>query len=143
MVTILEVLALAIVGPMVGSEFAVAAFLHPVVGRLPDPAFGAGRSDVARLLGKVMPFWYIVSLILLAATAVVARSWLVGAAVGLMIAVIVLTVAVMVPINNRIAAWPVDDEVSRPLAVRWDRLHRVRVSALAVLWVLLVAACFG
>ena len=47
-----------------------------------------------------------------------------------------LTVTVLVPINNRIAAWT--DAADRDLARRWDRLHWVRVVILVVLYVLLV-----
>jgi uncharacterized iron-regulated membrane protein len=140
---IIEVLAVLVVGPMVGSEFAVAAFVNPIVGRLPDDAFRTARSDSSRLLGKVMPFWYIASLGLLAAAAVVAHSRLIGIAAGLMAVVVVLTVALMVPINNRIAAWSTNGAPSRELAARWDRLHALRVTLLAALFVLLAAACFG
>ena len=142
MATILEVLAMVIVGPLVGSELAIAAFVHPLAGRLGDDAFRTVRVDGARLLGKVMPFWYFASFVPLVAAAVVAHSWLLGGAAALMVAVIVVTVAVMVPINNRIAAWPAHD-VDRELAARWDRLHWLRVAALAALWALVAAARFG
>jgi hypothetical protein len=46
----------------------------------------------------------------------------------------------LVPINNRIAAWPAAGELSRGLANRWDRLHWVRVAILAVLFVVLAVA---
>jgi Domain of unknown function (DUF1772) len=46
----------------------------------------------------------------------------------------------LVPINNRIAAWPAAGELSRELANRWDRLHWVRVAILAVLFVVLAVA---
>lgn len=138
MTQIVEMVAVLVVGPMVGSEFAVAAFAHPIVGRLPDDAFRVARSDSSRVLGRVMPFWYLAALALLVATAVVTRTWLIGIAAGLMAAVILLTVAVMVPINNRIAAWSTNGELSRQLAARWDRLHWLRVLMLAALFVLLV-----
>lgn len=138
MIEIIEILALLVVGPLVGTEFAVAAFLNPIVERLPDDGFRAARSDGGRLLGRVMPFWYIGALALLVATAVIERSRLAGAAVVLMVAVVLLTVAVLVPINNRIAAWAATGELSRALAARWDRLHWLRVAALVVLFALLV-----
>jgi hypothetical protein len=134
-----EILAVLITGSIVGVEFAVAAFAHPIFAGLPDAAFRAARSDAGRLLGKVMPFWYLVSLALLVAVAVTVRSPLLGAVVVLMAAVVVLTVTVLVPINNRIAT----GEFSRDLAARWDRLHRLRVAMLAAIFVLLTAACFG
>ncbi|MGB3334826.1 MAG: DUF1772 domain-containing protein [Mycobacterium sp.] len=134
-----EILALVVVGTLVGSEFAVAAFLRPILGRLPDDAFWAARGDGAGLLGKVMPFWYLASFALLLGVAAVAGSqrWLIGACAILMVAVVLLSVVVLVPINNKIAAWRAPDEVSRVLAARWDRLHWLRVAMLAVIFVLL------
>lgn len=137
---ILETLALVAVGTLVGSEFAVAAFFRPILGRLPDEAFWAARGNGAGLLGKVMPFWYLTSFALLVGVAAVAGSqrWLIGVGAGLMVAVVLLSVLVLVPINNKIAAWRTADEVSRVLAARWDRLHWLRVAMLAVIFLLLV-----
>lgn len=136
---IVEILALVVVGTLAGSEFAVAAFFRPILGRLPDEAFWAARGDGAGLLGKVMPFWYLASFALLVGVAVVAGSqrWLIGVGAGLMVAVVLLSVLVLVPINNKIAAWRTADEGSRVLAARWDRLHWLRVAMLAVVFVLL------
>lgn len=137
MTAIVEILAVLVLGTLVGAEFAVAAFFHPVLRRLSDDAFRPARGDGARLLGRVMPLWYLASLALLvAAAAVVAgpQRWLIGIGVGLMAGVALMSVAVMVPINNRIAA----GEVSRPLAARWDRLQWLRVTILAAMFVLLV-----
>lgn len=133
---IVEILALLTVGTLVGSEFAVTAFVHPILGRLPADAFRAARSDGARLLGRVMPLWYLASFALLVATAVVAgpQRGLIAAGVALMAVVVLMSVTVMVPINNRVAA----GEVSRPLVARWDRLHWLRVAILAILFVVLV-----
>ena len=134
---IVETLALVVVGALVGAEFAVVAFFHPILGRLSGEASRAARSDGARLLGRVMPFWYLASSALLVAVAVAVagpQRWLIGIGVGLMVGVVLLSVTVMVPINNRIAA----GEVSGPLMTRWDRLHWVRVAMLVVLFVLLV-----
>ncbi|HEU4360869.1 MAG TPA: DUF1772 domain-containing protein [Mycobacterium sp.] len=135
-------LAVVVVGPLVGAEFAVARFFNPIVGRLPDAAFRAARSGSSALLGKVMPFWYIASLVLLVACTLVAHSPLIAIATGLMVVIVALTVLVLVPINNRIARWADDasaaDESARQLAARWDRLHWLRVTLLAVLFVLLV-----
>lgn len=141
---IVEILALLVVGALVGSEFAVAAFLHPIVGRLPDEAFRAARADGARLLGRVMPFWYLIAWALLVVAAVAgSQPWLIGTGAGLMAVVVLMTVTMMVPINNRIAAWRTTCEVSRPLAARWDRLHWLRVAILAALSVLLAVGVLG
>jgi len=138
-------LALLITGLMVGVEFAVAAFANPVFARLPDDAFRAARGEASRVLGKVMPFWYGASLVMLVAATVVSVAagsggWLCGIAAALMAAVVLGTITMLVPINNRIAAWPATGELSRELATRWDRLHWLRVAVLATLFVLLVVA---
>ncbi len=139
METIVGSLALLITGPMVGVEIAVAAFTNPVFGRLPDEAFRQARSDGSRVLGKVMPFWYIATLVLLVVCAVVmGADPLVTAAAVVMGVVVLITVALMVPINNRIGRWTDTGEVSRKDAVRWDRLHWVRVAMLIAVFVLLV-----
>ncbi|MGB3284578.1 MULTISPECIES: DUF1772 domain-containing protein [Mycobacteriaceae] len=139
MTATIEILAVLLAGTLVGSEFAVAAFLHPIVGRLPAEGFQAARSDSARLLGRVMPFWYLTTLALMLVAVVIdpgPQRWFIGAGVGLMAVVVLLTVTMMVPVNNRIAA----GEVSPPLVTRWDRLHWVRVALLGAVLVLLVVA---
>lgn len=135
-----EILAILVVGTLVGAEFAVAAFVRPILGRLSDDAFWAARADGARLLGRVMPFWYLTSFALLVGAAAVAgaQRWLIGAGAGPMVVVVLMSVLVLVPINNRIAAWRGTEEVSRELAARWDGLHWVRVALLAVTFAVLV-----
>jgi hypothetical protein len=138
---IVEILAISVTGILVGAEFAVAAFLNPILGRLPDDERRAARADGARMLGRLMPFWYFAAFALLVAVAVVADSQrrLVGTGVGLMAVAVLLSVAVLVPINNRIAA----GEVSTRLVARWDRLHRLRVAILATLFVELVTGALN
>jgi len=134
---VIEIVALVLVGPLLGVELGVAAFTNPIVARLPDNAFRQVRSGGSRLLGRIMPFWYIATLAALIAAAVSAKSGLLIAAAALMAAAVMLTVTTLVPINNRIATWTTDADVSRELANRWDRLHWIRVALLAVLWLLL------
>ena len=136
----IDALAIGISGPMVGVEFAVAAFANPLFARLPDEAFRAARGHASRVLGKVMPFWYSASLLVLVAAWGGTRSWLCGIAAALMAAVVLLTVTMMVPINDRIAAWPATGELSRELPAHWDRLHWLRVAVLMALFGLLTVA---
>lgn len=134
-------IALVIAGPMVGVEFAVAAFANPIFGRLPDDAYWQARRDSARVLGKVMPFWYIATLVALIAVAVITSGqWPVTAAAVMLALVVLLTVTMLVPINNRIGAWTGAADVDRDLARRWDRLHWLRVALLVVMFVLLVVS---
>jgi|SRR5271157_1856895 len=141
---IIDALAVVITGPMVGVELAVAVFFNPLVARLSDDAFRAARGGAGRVLGAVMPFWYFATLLLSGLAAVHAaggpRGWLCGIAAGLMAAVVLLTVTMLVPINNRIAKWPTTGELSRELAARWDRLHQLRVVVLLALFVVLTIA---
>ena len=123
MTEITEMIALVIAGPMVGVEIAVGAFTNPVLGRLPDDAFRQARSDGGRILGTVMPFWYIATLAALIAASVVTRNWLIVAAAAVLAVVVLMTVTLMVPINNRIGRWT--DSADRDLARRWDRLMLV------------------
>jgi len=137
---LIEIAALVLVGPLVGVEFGVAAFTNPIVAKLPDAAYRQVRSGGSRLLGAVMPFWYIGALVVLIAEAVLFRNALVIGAAALMAAAVLLSVTTLVPINNRIARRQTDADVLRELAARWDRLHWLRVALLAALWVLLVLA---
>lgn len=144
METTVEVLALLIIGPLLGVEIAVAAFLNPVLGRLPDGAFAQARSDSARLLGKVMPFWYAAALAVLIAAAILLRAdWLFITGALAMALAVVATLTLLVPINNRIGRWAEAADVDRGQARLWDRLHRRRVALLVAVFGLVVAAAAG
>jgi Domain of unknown function (DUF1772) len=134
---VIEIIALMLMGPLLGVEFGVAAFTNPIVGKLPDSAFRQFHSGGARLLGAIMPCWYVGTLAALIVAAVSSRNGLLIAAVALMGAAALLSVTKLVPINNRIAKWATDADVSRELANRWSRLHWIRVALLAALWLLL------
>jgi hypothetical protein len=54
-----------------------------------------------------------------------------------------LTVTMLVPINNRIGAWRSTADVDRNLAGRWDRLHWVRVGILSAMFVVLAVGVVG
>lgn len=140
----IDALAVVVTGLLVGVELAVAVFFHPLIARLPDDAFRTARGGAGRTLGTTMPFWYAIVLLLLVSLAIqergAPRDWLCGIAAGLMAVVVLLTVALLVPINNRIAKWPSTGGLSRELAARWDRRHRVRVVLLLAVFVLLALA---
>ncbi len=111
---------------MVGVELAVSLFINPMA------------TELAGSLGRVMPFWYGSCLLLLAAEAFVRRheageTELMCAAV-LWLFTIIYTIAVLVPINNRIAAsthtTPSFDWKRQHK--RWDTLHRWRIGLLVI-----------
>jgi hypothetical protein len=134
---VIAIVALVLTGPLVGVELGVAAFTNPLASKLPDEAYRAFRSGGSRLLGALMPFWYVGTLVVLIAGAVLTRDVLAISAVALMGVALLLTVTVLVPINNRIGAWRSTADVNRDLAGRWDRLHWVRVGVLVAMFVVL------
>ncbi|GAB3397947.1 DUF1772 domain-containing protein [Humibacter soli] len=146
MEALLAVVAATVVGVMVGVEFAVAFVLNPILGSL---AFGPSleaRAYGGRMMGRVMPFWYFGSLILVVALAVVAwgtptASAALVAAILLALSV-VLSIAVLVPINNRSKTWSADEHPDdwREQQQRWDRLHYLRVAIIIAAFVLVVVA---
>jgi hypothetical protein len=140
----LPIVAVVVVGVMVGVEVSVAFVINPIVDRLPGNAGLLARSDGARMLGRLMPIWYVASVLLVAATAVAddegaGAAW---TAAGLLVVSIVMSVALLVPINNRSQQWtpataPAD---WREQIGRWDRLHVGRVAVIVAAFVLLSAA---
>lgn len=140
-------LAIIVTGPLLGVEFGVAAFTNPILQRLPDAAYRQARSTGARILGAAMPFWYLTSVALMIAAAVLRPGPLLITPVVLMALVILLTLTTLVPINNRVAAGfggdgedHADSGQFHELVSRWDRLHWVRVGLLAAAFVCLVLA---
>jgi hypothetical protein len=131
---VIAIVALVLTGPLVGVELGVAAFTNPLAANLSDDAYRVFRSGGSRLLGGLMPFWYLGTLVALIAAAVVSRNVPAIVAVALMGVVMLLTLTALVPINNRIGAWQSDDDVNRDLARRWDRLHWVRVGLLVAMF---------
>lgn len=137
-----QIVTVIVLGTLVGVEFGVAAFFNPIVERLPDDAYRQARATGSRLLGTVMPFWYIAAAVLLIGVAALGRAPAAIAAVVVMGVVMVLTLTMLVPINNRVAAWAGagSAQVDRELAHRWDRLHWLRVGLLGVMLALLALA---
>lgn len=141
---IVQVLAIIVTGPLLGVEFGVAAFTNPILQRLPDGAYRQARSTGAKILGTAMPFWYLTSVALMIAAAVLRPGPLLITPVVLMALVILLTLTTLVPINNRVAAGAQGGDAEsgqfHDLVSRWDRLHWVRVALLAGAFVLVVLA---
>jgi uncharacterized membrane protein len=115
MTSLLNIATILSVGLMIGTEFAVSAF---------------------------MPFWYGLNLLLLVAEAVLLRHQpgflLLDTAIAIWSVVIVLTLLFLVPIANRMARLTPDAPAAGALAEqqKWDSMHRVRVAALIAAMVL-------
>jgi uncharacterized membrane protein len=146
MTSFLYIATTVCIGLMIGTEFAVSAFINPVLRRLEDRAQARAISLFATRLGWAMPFWYGLSLLLLVVEIVVERHEpgvaLLIVASAIWLAVIVLTVLFLVPINNRMmlldaASFP--EEAQREHR-RWTALHHLRVVALVVAMVCFLLA---
>jgi uncharacterized membrane protein len=135
---LLDTITITLVGLMVGNELAVSAFFNPAVWKLESTPQAQGLSVLAGSLGRVMPVWYGVCLGFLGLESLMHRHQ--AALVPLLTAtliwvgVIIFTVNVLVPINNRIASlnpaapmpgWKQDHK-------KWDSLHRIRILLLAL-----------
>lgn len=146
MLSALEVFTTVVVGVMVGVEFSVAFFVNPILDGLPGDNGLRGRTHGARLLGAVMPFWHIGSLVLVAVWAV--ARWdhhgagLVVTAAALLILSVAMSVLLLVPINNRVKTWTADGLPAdwKQQMNRWDRFHYVRVAVIIAAFALLVGA---
>lgn len=135
---VLEIVAILCIGLMIGTEFAVSVFINPILEKLGENAQAGATRLFARKLGAVMPFWYSLSfLLLLAETITIHRTPAVvflATASMIWVAVIIFTLLLLVPINNRIAKMD-PASFSEPLRrehKRWDALHRWRVLALCI-----------
>jgi uncharacterized membrane protein len=146
MLTTLAVITATVVGVMVGVEFAVAVFVNPILRRLPAGPSLEARADGARVLGRVMPFWYFGSLLLTAWLAAAKWGGLAGtaavAAAALLVVSVVMSITLLVPINNRAATWTADHHPAdyREQQQRWDLLHYARVAIIVAGFVLTLVA---
>jgi uncharacterized membrane protein len=143
MVEALSVVAIIVAGLMVGSELAIAAFVHPTLDKLPDEVHLPAASALARVQGRFMPFWYILVFLLTLLEVVIqwhqsgrVPIWIVTSAVLWMLAILYSVIA-LVPINNRIKSTPPPDW--KTYRRRWDLLHRWRVVLLTIAFAFLIA----
>jgi len=143
----LPIVAVVVVGLMVGVELSVAFVMNPIFDGLPEDAGVLARSHGARMLGRAMPVWYIGSTLLVAGTALVTPDAATAAwtAVALLLVSVGLSVALLVPINNRSKNWtpetaPADYHQQKN---RWDRLHLVRLALIVAAFVLATVGAAG
>ncbi|MFD7694695.1 anthrone oxygenase family protein [Streptomyces sp. NPDC059805] len=146
MLNVLEVATTVIVGLMVGVEFAVAFVMNRIFSALPEDSGQLARAHGGRMLGALMPFWYIGSLLLTALWAAV--TWnedgtaLLVVAGALLLVSVVMSVLLLVPINNRGKTWTPENRPAdwKEQMNRWDRYHYVRVAVIIAAFTLLVTA---
>jgi uncharacterized membrane protein len=146
MLSTLEVVTTVIVGLMVGVEFSVAFIVSRILDALPDDSSQLGHAHGGRMLGALMPFWYIGSLVLSAVWAVAARhhhgTGLVVTAAGLLIVSVVMSILLLVPINNRNKTWTPENRPAdwREQLNRWNRFHYIRVAVIIAAFACLASA---
>jgi uncharacterized membrane protein len=146
-----DIATVAVTGLMAGNEFAIATFIHPQLHRLANSAHVQIAPSLARVLGKAMPLWYGLALLLILGAAYEHRpltsgpGLFIGLAAVLWALIIVFTITTLVPINNRIAKTNPDQPYDCWLQdrCRWDQLHQVRVMLLIMAFLLLVTGLFG
>lgn len=133
----MTVIALLLLGTLTGNELAISAFVHPALARLADVHHAASAQGIARVYGRYAPFWYVATLLTLVVLVwrtrlIGSEGLLFGASATLMVAALALTLIGLVPINNRVSSWALDDLPSnwKRERSRWDMLHTVRVALL-------------
>ncbi len=146
MLDALEIVTTVTVGLLVGVEFSVAFVINRILDALPGDSAQLGRSHGGRMLGALMPFWYIGSLALSAIWAI--AGWgeggvgLVVVAGALLLLSVIMSLLLLVPINDRGKTWTPENrpEDWKEQMKRWDRYHYVRVAVLIAAFASLVAA---
>ncbi|MFD6328416.1 anthrone oxygenase family protein [Streptomyces niveus] len=146
MLNALQTITIVVVGLMVGVEFSVAFVINRILDALPEDSDQLGRAHGGRMLGAVMPVWYITSLALVAAWAITGRhhqgTALVITAGALLLLSVIMSLLLLVPINNQGKTWTPDNRPAdwKQQMNRWDRLHYVRVAVIVTAFALLAAA---
>ncbi|GEE03810.1 membrane protein [Gordonia spumicola] len=144
--TALEVVTIVVVGILVGVEFCVAFIVNRILNALPEDSNQLGRAHGGRMLGALMPFWYIGSMVLAGvwAATVWGRSGagLIVAGAALLMVSVIMSIALLVPINNRSKTWTPENRPAdwKAQMQQWDRYHYARVAVLIAAFALLVVA---
>lgn len=144
---LLDIITIISAGLMTGTELAVSAFVNPALQRLESGPRAQAVSILARSLGSAMPVWYCLCFALLVFESFLRRHQTVLmpilTAAAIWAAVILFSISVLVPINNRIiaslnaaapaAGWERDHR-------KWEVLHRVRILLLIIALLVLIDA---
>jgi uncharacterized membrane protein len=146
---VLNIAAMVCIGLMTRVEFAVSAFINPVLWKLDGSAQMQAIRLFAGRLGFVMPFWYGLSLAFLLVETFILRNrprtLFLAIASCIWAVVIVLTLIFLVPINKRLALLESLAALDTALSDhrRWDARHRVRVAAPGAAMVLFLVSITG
>jgi hypothetical protein len=143
---ILQLPAILVLGLMCGSELNVAVFAHPTLNRQPLEVHTLLRSSLARLFGKVMPFWMagsaLLNLILLLPFEHLDNvAWRLSAvAFAIQVFAVLFSLVAPVPIYNRISKWTPESVPGdwREQEHRWDVYHWLRTFGLIGAFAILI-----
>jgi hypothetical protein len=145
---VIDGITVVVLGMLAGNELAIAAFVHPSLWKLNDKDHASAAQPLARVTGRIMPFWYAATLALVVAVMTVrhvgALSWYLALAAAILVAgSVAFTLGLGLPtINNAVATWdlnamPSDWKTQRR---KWDRLHEIRVVIVILATLFLSAA---
>jgi hypothetical protein len=106
----IDLIAVLVTVLLTGSELAIGVFVHPVLSKLQDAAHAEAVKPLARLFGRVMPFWYAAALLLVVVSLLTRASgswswWACLSSAALLAVTVPFSLICLVPINNRVAAW--------------------------------------
>ena len=143
----IDLIAVLVTILLAGSELAIGVFVHPVLSKLPDAAHAEAAKPLARLLGRVMPFWYAAALLLVVVSLLTRATgswswWACLSSAALLAVTVPFSLICLVPKNNRVAALdlnalPGDWKSDRR---RWDQYHAIRIVILVLASVAITAA---
>jgi uncharacterized membrane protein len=142
----LDLVTIIATGLMIGNELTVSLFINPVVKQLDIAAQTKALSLFAKYLGRAMPIWYAGCLVLLVTETILRKTETAFlpllAAVILWAAIILFTILLLVPINNRIARLDATSQYTQWVGEHrhWERLHRLRILGLLIAFILLLQA---
>lgn len=134
---------------MVGNEIAVGLFVHPQLWKLSKENHIKFVQPFAKISGKIMPFWYLITLLSSALLTYILSNkenlsgfWLGLTASVLWLLSIIYTIVALVPINNSVATWNMDNlpEDWEKQRHTWDSLHQIRIVLLVIGFIFLILA---
>jgi len=140
---LLEIVTTICIGVLVGVEFALVVFINPILWKLESFSQAVAIRVLAARMGKLMPFWYLLSFGFLIAVGVRRHGmpgygWVLAAIVIWLVSLL-LTLFMLAPVNIRLALVNADtfaDGVKLE-HVKWDQFYRVHLVV-----VLLALICF-
>lgn len=141
----IELVSLLLAGFIAGAELGSWSCVQPVVARLPYEHYVTAEQGMLRTFGRIMPILLPLSGVLAIALVVISRGdaafvlWVRVAAAVCILATVVTTLAVNVPINTQTARWQLARDASdwHQMRKRWHFFQGVRGALFGAAFVLL------